>query len=149
MMVYCIKSGVTYAKLLFLGSIHVSYFIGISNFAKKSVTSEDNRWLMHFKEEFHVTHTSEVRIPQKKKQEKSTGCRKRRKIETDDPLYARVFERETSEEEDDDVAAPSAPSNILIHASVDADGILEDSDCEEGDEYVAFISLGKAVLLER
>ena len=60
-----------------------------------------------------------------------------------------MFERETSEEEDDDVAAPSAPSNILIHASVDADGILEDSDCEEGDEYVAFISLGKAVLLER
>ena len=80
----------------------------------------------------------------KKKRGESTGCRKRRKVETDDDLYARVFERETSGEEEDN-ADPSVPSNVIIHANVDADGILEDSDCEEGDEYVAFIPLGKAV----
>ena len=47
--------------------------MGISNFAKKSVTSEDNRWLVHFKEEFHVARPEEVRVPEKRSAGKVRG----------------------------------------------------------------------------
>ena len=153
---HCPKEGVRSVSLLILGG-----FAGIPiqvfpkfNFVT-NLKYEDGSWVTYFKDELHVTDPDTVYIPKTTRANVNKPGEKRRRVETDDDFYARVWERELSseDEEREERDVEFRPTDIQNEACPNFDAMLSDSEVEEGDEYVGIIcqqvdiSLGKFLSL--
>ena len=102
---------------------------------------EGGAWVTYFKDELHVTDPDTVYMPKTTKAKVNKDGKKRRRVETDDDFYARVWEPEHSSEDEDreERNRECRPSDIQNEPCPDFDGMLSDSEVEEGDEYVGII----------
>ena len=87
-----------------------------------------------------MTDPDTVYMPKTTRAKVNKSGKKRRRIETDDDFYARVWERElSSEDEEEERGGEFRTADIQNEPCPNLDAMLSDSEVEEGDEYVGII----------